>query len=64
MGYLSFLSRKAQWKQRVGLRGCCLTNRWSPRGCRRDEVVSGWEATLRVVEGAGPEPQRGSAQSR
>jgi hypothetical protein len=27
------------------------TNRWSRRGCRRDEAASGWEATLRVVWG-------------
>jgi hypothetical protein len=38
-----------------------LTNRWSRRGCRRDEAASGWEATLVVVEGAGHGPPRGSA---
>jgi hypothetical protein len=37
------------------------TSRWSRRGCRRDEIASGWEAALVVVEGAGPEPPRGSA---
>jgi hypothetical protein len=38
-----------------------LTNRWSRRGCRRDEIVSGWEAALRVGTGAGHGPPRGSA---
>ena len=38
-----------------------LTNRWSRRGCRRDEVVGGWEATLNIVAGAGQVPPRGSA---
>ena len=30
---------------------------------RRDEAANGWEATLRVVEGAGQEPLGGSAQT-
>ena len=38
-----------------------LTNRWSRRGYRRDKVVDGWEAALRVVVGAGHGPPRGSA---
>jgi hypothetical protein len=38
-----------------------LTNRWSGRGCRRDEAANGWEVALRVVERAGHGPPRGSA---
>lgn len=56
--------REVQQSGRCSMgRGCvaCLANRWSRRGCRRDEIVNGWEVALRVTEGAGQEPPRGSA---
>jgi hypothetical protein len=41
----------------------CSTARWSQHGCRRDEAGSGWEVALRVVRGAGQEPQRPSSSA-
>ena len=45
----------------ASLVGTHLTNRWSRRGYRRDEAAGGWEVMLRVIEGAGLVPPRGSA---